>query len=291
MSLVQGGRFSLSAQVAALFASGMKGAWYERSNSATLYQESTGITPTVTAGQPIGLGLSRDQGLVRGVELITNPSFDSGSTGWNVFNTDATHIVTFSGGTLRYQSDTQTPVCYFSNGPALVVGKMYELTIDTAASNGAGLLSDQLQVGLAFGGLAGIKTYRTVCKSAGAFNLYRSGNNVDVTLNAISVKEIPGNHQLQATATARPLYQITPQRLVYDGVDDVLNTTLAAALGTNCTVGWAIPGTGAVISTAQNIGTTYADNVTACALVILDGPLNSAQATSLTAYLNQQSAT
>ena len=282
---------SLSAQVAALFASGMKGAWYERSNSATLYQENTGITPTTSAGQTIGLGLSKEQGGGRGTEVITNTNFSNGGTGWSVTGADATHIVTFANNQMRYQSDTTSPNLFAINGPSLVAGKTYEVTVNTVAvANTGGIKSDQF-ANVVFGAAVGVAVYKIVCGAGNPFSIYRNATNIDVTFSSISIKLLDGNHQRQATASLRPLYQITPQRAVFDGVDDVLNTTFSAALGTNCTVGWAIPGTGAVISTAQNIGTAYADNVTACALVILDGPLTTAQTASLTAYLNQQSVT
>ena len=283
---------SLAAQVAALFASGMKGAWYERSNRASLFQDSVGTTPVTAVGQPVGLMLDVRYGLVRNAEAIVNNSFDSGAANWVVTGSDVTHIVTIAGGTLRYQSDLTTPVLAFANsgGIALVIGKTYEIVIDVAsATTTTGLKSDHF-FGTSFATVAGVITYRLAATASGQFAMYRNGNLVDLVLNSISIKEIPGNHQLQATASARALYQIAPQRLVFDGVDDVLNTTFATALGTNCTVGWAIPGTGAVIATAQTIDTSYADSISACALVVFDGPLTADQTVALTGYLNQQAA-
>src|SRR5690606_33091636 len=73
------------------------------------------------------------------------------------------------------------------------------------------------------------------------FTLFTRGTNT-CNFRNISVKEVPGNHQLQATTQSRPLYQVGPPRPVFDGVDDSLVTTFAAALGANCTVGRYVPG-------------------------------------------------
>jgi len=119
-------------------------------------------------------------------------------------------------------------------------------------------------------------------------SLYKGANNGVMLVDNISLREVKGNHQQQATPGFRPLYQIGPKRLVFDGVDDVLNTTFASALGTNCTVGRAIPGTGAVIAAGVNIGTSFADNGNAAAMVIVDRALTAGETAALTAYLNQQ---
>jgi vacuolar-type H+-ATPase catalytic subunit A/Vma1 len=75
---------------------------------------------------------------------------------------------------------------------------------------------------------------------------------------------------------------------VFDGVDDVLTTTFAATLGSACTIGRAVPGTGAVITANVNIGTSFSDNVTASTLLITDRALTVGESAAWTAYLNQQ---
>lgn len=48
------GGASLESQVAAIYASGLDGAWYDGSSLATLSQDSAGTTPVTAADQPIG---------------------------------------------------------------------------------------------------------------------------------------------------------------------------------------------------------------------------------------------
>lgn len=50
---------SLAAKVAALFANGEQGAWYDYSDFSTLFQDSAGTTPVTAVGQPIGLVLDK----------------------------------------------------------------------------------------------------------------------------------------------------------------------------------------------------------------------------------------
>lgn len=50
---------SLAAQIAALFAAGEQGAWYDTSDFSTLFQDSAGTTPVTTVGQPVGLILDK----------------------------------------------------------------------------------------------------------------------------------------------------------------------------------------------------------------------------------------
>ena len=244
-SLIRGG-LSLSAQVAAMFASGEQGAWYDPSNTASLYQDSVGTVPVTAVGQPVGLMLDTRFGLVRNAEQLANPSFDSGSAGWSVSGADATHVVTFAGGTMRYQSDTTSPVLSLSNpgGTLLGAGKTYEIVVDVVSviSNG-GVKSDMFP-GIVFASAAGIQKFRAVCLSNSTFAVYRNDVGVDVTINSISVREIPGNHATQATATARPLLQQDAggkRYLAFDGVDDYLN--FPAITPSDGVLGWAVAGT------------------------------------------------
>lgn len=58
-SLLSSGK-TLAQQVAALFAGGEQGAWYEPSlTNGTLFQDSAGTTPVTAVGQPVGLMLDK----------------------------------------------------------------------------------------------------------------------------------------------------------------------------------------------------------------------------------------
>jgi hypothetical protein len=108
-----------------------------------------------------------------------------------------------------------------------------------------------------------------------------------LTLSNLSVRQILGNHATQATATARPILQAAPNRLVFQA-DDSLVTTFPAALGADCTVARGVAGGDPVILTGQNIGTTYTlglAEMSVTGLVIVNGPLNPVQTSRLARYL------
>lgn len=274
----------------AVFASGLKGAWYER-RRPVIYQESAALNLVAAAGNQVGLGLSRDQGLTWSPEKVVNGNFAAGMSGWNVV---AGATADTSAGTAKigplgasggFAQDIAVPI----NAPVDV-----KIVARKPAGTEANLWASPAA---SYAGAVGVNVatyqefYWRLVSTTGVVRLYLqaiAGSSV-LEVQSASVKVLLGNHQIQATPAARPLYQVGPQRLVFDGVDDVLNTVFPTALGTNCTVGRAVPGTGAVISTGVNIGTTFADTVNACALVIFDGALTASQTAALAAYLNQQS--
>jgi hypothetical protein len=181
----------------------------ERFPTATLYQDTAGTTPVTTTGQSVGLMLDKSKGLVLGSERLTNGDFASGSTGWLVQNADATHIATFSGGTLRYQSDTTSPQLVVEQLGSLVVGRTYLVEVTTSSWTSGSIKSDS------FGGntilSTGVGTVRVrVAASSTSFQITRNTTNVDATIDNISVKELPGNHAVQATSANRPIYGIHP---------------------------------------------------------------------------------
>ena len=93
------------------------------------------------------------------------------------------------------------------------------------------------------------------------------------------------------TVSARPLlyYLLGSFRRAvnFDGVDDVLTATIPD-LGTHCTVGRAIPGTGAVIATEQSLSTTFNHAIDHAGMVIVKRALTAAETAKLTAWLNEK---
>jgi hypothetical protein len=181
----------------------------ERFPTATLYQDTAGTTPVTTTGQSVGLLLDKSKGLALGSERITNGDFSSGSAGWVVANADATHIATFSGGTLRYQSDTTSPQLVVEQLGALVVGRTYLVEVTTSSWTSGSVKSDSFGGNTILGTGVGTVQVRVVASSP-AFQIVRNSANVDITIDNISVKELPGNHAVQATTANRPIYGIHP---------------------------------------------------------------------------------
>src|SRR5690606_25956984 len=50
------------------------------------------------------------------------------------------------------------------------------------------------------------------------------------TIRRLSLRELPGNHASQSSASLRPAYQVAPERIDFDGVDDKLTVTFASSL-------------------------------------------------------------
>lgn len=209
-----------------LFAASEPGFWFDPSDISTLFQDTAGTTPVTAAGQSVGLVLDKSKGLVLGPERLTNGDFSGGSTGWSVTNADATHIVTFSGGTLRYQSDTITPALAVTQHNALEVGKWYKVTVVCSAWVSGSLKTD---VGNGAPVLAsGVGTFTNyILANKTMFTFIRNSADVDLTIDNISVCELPGNHAAQSTSLSRPTYQVDSNgrgHLLFDGSDDFLVT-------------------------------------------------------------------
>jgi len=278
---------SFEAQLSAIFAGGAKGAWYERSNLSSLSQEPSGVTPVLAAGQVVGRGLSRDQGVGRGTERVINGTFASDTawtkgTGWSI-----------SGGMARINGSNTGSSLLTAAAPLsdLIVGMTYEGLFDYTSTSGR--LRFNPVVGnagalVASGSSGRYSSFFVATGDPTSLAIQAPDANTVATISLVSVKPAPGNHQIQATASLKPLYQTGPKRIVFDGVDDVLTTTFPAALGANCTVIRVIPGTGVVITTGQNIGTSFADSVSASVLIIIDRPLTAAETSAAIGYGNQQ---
>lgn len=59
LSGVGSGAPGLEAQIAAMYAAGEQGAWYDYSDMSTLYQDSAGTAPVTAVGQPVGRVLDK----------------------------------------------------------------------------------------------------------------------------------------------------------------------------------------------------------------------------------------
>jgi hypothetical protein len=73
---------------ASLFSDGEEGALFDLSDTRLLFQDVNGTEPVVDVGDPIGLALDTSKGLratgpALGPELVTNGTFDDGTTGWS----------------------------------------------------------------------------------------------------------------------------------------------------------------------------------------------------------------
>lgn len=223
-----GGLRPLASIIKGMFTNGEQGVWYDPSDLSTLYQDAAGTIPVTAVEQPVGLMLDKSKGLVLGPELVQNGDFSQGTTGWTVINADATHIVTFADGGIRYQSDTTTPsLQVLAAAGTLPAGKTYLVeAVCSKWTSGSVKLFETLTGTLIVNGV-GKFTARITPAAGTQVIVLRNSANVDLTLDSISVRELPGWHASQATATSRPVLKQDANGCYYlrfDGTDDFLVT-------------------------------------------------------------------
>ena len=200
----RGGKFS----PASLFTGGAKGVWYSPDDYSTLFQDSAGTTPVTAVEQPVGLMLDKSQGLVLGPELVVNGDFSSSAgwtaaAGWAITGGKAVATAAASGSVLSRNITVTTGVLCkvqytisdFSSGSfALKVGG----TLGTVRSAN-GTYVEYIVAGA--GGLVELQV-RTVGGST-------------LSVDDVSVKELPGNHASQSTAASRPVLRARYNLLTY----------------------------------------------------------------------------
>lgn len=199
-----------------LWQNGEQGVWYDPSDLSTMFQDASGTTPVYMPGQGqpdcwIGLQLDKRKGLTRGPEMLTNGDFSGGAAGWGVGGADATHVVDLTGGACRYKSGATSPALTVSQGSlSIVAGRWYELTIVVSSWVSGSVKTDSFNgaapSGLVLASSAG--TFRVIglaTSTTSVFSFLRNAANTDLTIDSISVRELPGNHRWQGTATSRPV--------------------------------------------------------------------------------------
>jgi len=169
---------------------------------ATLYQDRTGTLPVTAPAQPVGLMLSKDQGLALGSELQPNGDFSSGTTGW-----------TF--GTAWSIVSGRAFLNYIGIGPNLtgsvttVVGKVYLLTFDYEYISG----TNTVRIGnttYIIPSVSGTYTARISAATTASIIFGTNTGTAQYYIDNISVREVLGNHAAQSTAGSRPTYGIVP---------------------------------------------------------------------------------
>lgn len=125
--------------------------------------------------------------IVLGPELVVNGS-PMAATGWTVNGADATHIATFSGGKLRYQSDTTSPQLSVFQLIA-TVGKTYQLSVVVSSYTSGTVKMETRSPSIILPAAIGTYTYQFTA-FATQVNVTRNSANVDLTIDSISFREI-----------------------------------------------------------------------------------------------------
>ena len=120
-----------------------------------------------------------------GEELVTNGDFSNGTTGWN-FQTE-----TPESGRARLNNTSLGNITYYNQTAVGEVGKVYVLTYDVLATNGATLaLQQATNLSLDTTTTGSKRLTFNWSRVGGALTIKRLTPNTDVTVNNISVKEV-----------------------------------------------------------------------------------------------------
>ena len=209
-------------EIVALFENGEVGAWYDPSDSTTVFQDAAGRTPA-TVGDPVGLILDKSKGLTLGAEAVTNGTFDTDTDwnkgpGWSISGGVASFATT--GGTSNLDQ-----IC-------LVIGKTYQISWDQTTASGvmvvfAGVSSPVSSFG-------GTQRYTIRVEAKGNTRLYfQAQPTFSGSIDNVTVKELPGNHATQTISSARPILQ--QSGATASGFGSELNTTTFPYSYTNYT--------------------------------------------------------
>jgi hypothetical protein len=194
-----------------LFSQGEVGGWWDPSDTSTLFQDAAGTTPVTTLGQPVGLVIDKSKGGLNalGAELVTNGDFSNGTTGWS----PAAVTQAVVGGELELTATVQASSTRSVQSFSTVVGATYRIT--ASSRNGTGTFA-VVRVGTTSGGseifnpgvAVGAVSRLFVATTTTTFvSLVGAGNDpIGSTyyFGPVSVREVPGNHLVQTTDTARP---------------------------------------------------------------------------------------
>jgi hypothetical protein len=207
LALTRAGFRSLAAFTpASLFAAGDQGVFFDPSDFSSLFTDSAGTTPVTALEQPVGLMLDKSKGLVLGPELVVNGTFDANVSGWTPLGSS---IVTWDAGRLRLEVNSGNIA---SQPVTTVPGRWYR--VDWNGTSGTGIPRLLMGTAVPNGNLlapqdgAGVKSAVFLATSTVAHvQIATSVNTSGLTafFDNISVRELPGNHATQPTATSRPV--------------------------------------------------------------------------------------
>lgn len=176
-------------------------------NTATMFTDAAGTTPVTAVEQPVGLLLDKSKGLALGAELVTNGDFSDGLTGWT-YNAS---VWSSSGGIANKVSFAASADLVQGTS---VVGRTYKITYTVTSFTGG---SHYPRAGGVAGPVnTGTGTF-TAYVVAGATSGYGVGASQSAVLSIdnISVRELPGNHASQSTAASRPVLSARVNQLTY----------------------------------------------------------------------------
>lgn len=218
-----------------LFANNEPGVWYDPSDFSTMFQDAAGTVPVTAVEQPVGLMLDKSKGL--GPERVTNGDFSNGTTGWVAGPVGSGVTLSVVNQRLRI---TKTSTSSFGSAAQQITGLTATKHYKISANGHVGTAQVRLLVGSApesgtiYSGAQSATDIAPVLYVTGITSLWVTllaygGNGTYAEFDNISVRELPGNHASQPTATSRPVLSArVNQYLATETLATQNITTLAA---------------------------------------------------------------
>jgi hypothetical protein len=203
---------TLANRVAALFADGTAGAWYDPSDLSTLFQTSAGVTAVTATGQSVGLMLDKSKGLALSANVVANNDFPSGLSGWTVGSDAAQVIPTWVGaGQVSLARGAGGNAGFEQTITGVVSGSWYKLTIKAGAGSGltvAGIngMTVTGQNSVASGQEA--VSYLLTSATTISVRIWPTSTSTTGVVERISLQRIEGNHVYQSTSASRPIFRV-----------------------------------------------------------------------------------
>ena len=226
-----------NAAIAALFGSGEEGAWYDPSDSSTVWQDAAGTTPagvgdpvgriddksgngnhatqTTSAARPI-LQQSGATPVLSGTELVTNGTFDTDTSGWtDEVNADSS----WSSGELKVYAPGTSGSGAYQNF-VTQSGKTYRFSVTSQSAAGLGSRFIVFPT-TGSGGLLDISVGSALTTTTGVFTATSSITRIILA----SSTNIPGDRYYDNISVQEVTSWSGGLRyLDFDGVDDFLAT-------------------------------------------------------------------
>lgn len=211
---------------ASLFTGGYTGGWYDESDISVLFQNAAGYNAVTASGNPLGLNLDKSLGLTLGAPVT--------AAGWINASGTFDSLTDLGSGAFTATKSTAggTDVANSTNTVPLVVGEVWEVTLEVASSTmatyGIGLFVTTNARGVSStGSLSGTgtkKAYIIVQSSAGvdgALGLF-TGHLGTIQVTSMSIRKLSGIPVYQSTSAQIPQYNDTGglKSKLFDGVDD-----------------------------------------------------------------------
>jgi hypothetical protein len=191
-----------------LFANGEDGAWYDIADTTSMRVGRDGSGGVPGVGDPVGFVMDKRkmgrktaaQFIASQPELVTNGTFDADSgwlkgTGWTIANGVASRVSASGLGNLTIPS------------LGTIEGDYYQLTFEITVTTGQVV---PYIAGISLGIVNSTGNYTFIAKAGSSANsIVFVGANaaVDLEIDNVSLKHIPGNHLVAPSDAARSVYQ------------------------------------------------------------------------------------